>query len=113
MKVRLIKDYTTIDGVLIPEGTEVEIVNGHCTTEGYSYECIIPSGEQKAINAEAVVITDYTPWKDWENIKIKAAISIAQGFAANGIFSASGEDYIAEKSVRLAEKLIEKLKKGK
>lgn len=113
MKARLNKDYTTNDGVLIPEGTEVEIVNGYCITEGYSYECIIPSGEQKAINAEAVVITDYTSWKDWEQIKINAAISIAQGFAANGSFSASGEDYIAEKSIRLAEKLIEKLRKGK
>lgn len=113
MKVRLIKDYTTIDGVFIPEKTEMEAVDVHCASDGFIYECIIPSGEQKAINAEAVVITDYTPWKDWENIKIKAAISIAQVFAANGSFSASGEDYIAEKSVRLAEKLIEKLKKGK
>lgn len=113
MKARLNKDYTTNDCVLIPEGTEVEIVTGYCTTEGYSYECIIPSGEQKAINDEAIVITDYTLWKDWEQIKIKAAISIAQGFAANGSFYASGEDFIAEESVIIAEKLIEKLKKGK
>lgn len=113
MKVRLIKDYTTIDGVFIPEKTEMEAVDGHCTSEGYSYECIIPSGEQKAINAEAVMIIDYTPWKDWEQMKLNAAISIAQGFAENSSFSASGEDYIAEKSVRLAEKLIEKLRKGK
>lgn len=113
MKARLNKDYTTNDGVLIPEGTEVEIVTGHCTTDGYSYECIIPSDEQKAINAEAVVITDYTPWKDWEMIKIKAAISIAQGFAANGSLASNGEKYIAEKSVRVADLLIEKLRKGK
>ena len=113
MKARLNKDYTTNDGVLIPEGTEVEIVTGYCTTEGYSYECIIPSGEQKAINDEAIVIIDYTQWKDWEQIKINAAISIAQGFAANGSIYASGEDFIAEESVIIAEKLIEKLKKGK
>lgn len=112
MKARLNKDYTTQDGTLIPEGTEVEVVNGYCTTEGYSYECIIPSGEQKAINAESVVITDYTPWKDWEQIKINAAISIAQGFAANGSFALNGEDYIAEKSVRVADKLVEKLRGG-
>ena len=113
MKGRLNQDYTTNDGVLVPEGTEVEIVNGYCTTEGYSYECIIPSGEQKVMKHEVIVITDHTPWKDWDMIKIKAAISIAQGFAANGSLASNGEKYIAEKSVRVADLLIEKLRKGK
>lgn len=111
MKGRLNKDYITSDGISLPEGTEVEMVNGYCTTEGYNYECIVPSGEQKLINSEAVTITDNSPWRDWQQITINAAISIAQGFAANSSFSSCGEDYVAKKSVLLATKLVETLRK--
>lgn len=111
MKGRLNKNYITSDGISLPEGTEVEMVNGYCTTEGYNYECIVPSGEQKLINSEAITITDHSPWRDWQQITINAAISIAQGFAANSNLSHRNEDYIVKRSVLLATKLVETLRK--
>lgn len=110
MKAKLIRDFVTIDGITIPTGTEVEITDGYCGCNGYFYTCIIPSGEMKVINNDSLVITDHTPWKDWEKMKFNAAISIAQGFAANSSLASNGEEYIAEKSVRVAELLIEKLR---
>lgn len=112
MKAILINTYIGPDNELLPENTEVEITGSFGGCGAYYYNCKIPSGKELSIESSLLKITDYTPWVNWEEIKINAAISIAQGLSANASFAASGEDFLAEKSVRIAERLVERLKKG-
>lgn len=110
MKAELKRSYTTYEGYYLFENTEIEIIKDLCTPEGYFYECVIPSGAHELIPYELLRITEYSPCVDWQQTRINAAIAIAQGLAANSSLSSNGEDYIAEKLVRLADKLVERLK---
>lgn len=95
-------------------GTEVEIVDVRhgCYT---SYMCIIPSGEQIPIEAHKIDITNYTPFINWNKLRMEFA-----GRAMQGILSSSYDDvmnnpeeyqYVANVSIKYADALIEELKK--
>lgn len=110
MKARLLHDVIVeTTGQVWAKGTEVDIIEEMSGTFIKPVRVVFPDETQKVLTTEFVEVLRTI---DWEQIKINAAVSIAQGFAANGSFSASGEDYIAGKSVRVADKLVEKLRGG-
>ena len=59
-------------------------------------------------DVEEVLSTDI----DWEQIRIKAAISTLQGFASNPNSTSATDKELAEWSVSCADYLIAELKKG-
>lgn len=93
-------------------GTEVEIVDIRYGCETY-YMCIIPSGIQIPIDARIVDITGYTPFMDWNKLRVEFA-----GRAMQGILSGTNNPTIAidpksmvKSAVIYADTLIEELKK--
>lgn len=59
-------------------------------------------------NVEEVLSTSI----DWEQVRIKAAISALQGFCSNAITFNNEDDKLAKWSVSYADALIAELKKG-
>ncbi|MCM1730914.1 hypothetical protein [Bacteroides uniformis] len=92
-------------------GTEVEIVDIRygCNT---SYMCIIPSGKRIEIDARLVDISDYTPFTDWNKLRIELAGKAIQGFCSNPHEQVMNADsnVLAEWSIDFADALIKKLK---
>lgn len=110
MKGKLLRPYEVDMTHTICAGEELEIVGGYCTCDGYSYTCIMPNGTQRVINADYLEITDYTPYIDWERVRIKAAIAAMQGIYASPLLVIPMDD-IAKISVEQADALIKELKK--
>ena len=108
----------TNTGVVISEteslvaGTEVEIVDIRYGCETY-YMCIIPSGIQIPIDARIVDITDYTPFMDWNKLRVEFAGRAMQGILSgtNNQTSAIDSKQVAESAVIYADALIDELKK--
>lgn len=112
MKAKLLRPYTIDMTHTVCAGAEVEIVNGYCTSNGYVYCCIMSDGTQREINSNDLQIIDYTPYIDWQKVRIKAAIAAMQGFCSNSSIEMTIND-MAKLSVEQADDLIEELKKKK
>ena len=74
-------------------------------------ECVKVGGLNLAWDFEDVVEVTNTHI-DWEEVRIKAAISALQGFASNPNSSFAADDELAKWSVSCADALIAVLKKG-
>lgn len=84
-------------------GSEVDIITGYCTCNGYEYQCVLADGRQVPINSEAIHITDYRPYVDWEQRRYEIALAMF----------ASPYHLSAEEAVMNADELITELKKIK
>lgn len=100
------------DTEMLVIGTEVEIVDIQQGCYTY-YMCIIPSGKQIPINAHEIDITDYTPFMDWNKLRVEFV-----GMAMQGILSGTNNPTISidpksmvKSAVIYADALIEELKK--
>lgn len=70
------------------------------------------AGTQQIIKEFDLEIIDYTPYVDWQQVRIQAAIAAMQGFCANKIcLEKCTYDERVNLSVRQADALIEELKK--
>lgn len=111
MKAILKEDYKANSLLNLLKGEEVEIIDSYCGCDSYTYKCIVSDGSQQFIDGNLLEIIDYTPTKDWEQIKIKASIAAMQGIVSNPDLRGNPEDY-ANDAVLYADKLIEELKKS-
>ena len=111
MKGKLLNSYMINSDITVNAGEEVEIVDGYCVSDGYIYLCIMPDGTYKPINSFDIEITDHKPYVNWEQARIKAAIAAMQVYMANPSLYITQKD-LANKSVELANTLIERLKNG-
>lgn len=112
MKGKLLNSYMINSDITVNAGEEVEIVDGYCVSDSYIYLCIMPDGTYKPINSFDIEITDHKPYVDWEQARIKAAIAAMQVYMAKERILYVTEKDLADKSVRLANILIERLKNG-
>jgi len=83
MKARLITGAEISNTEMLAIGTEVEIVDGHCGTDGYYYTCKIPDGRQINIKSDFLEITDFTPYIDWRTRRYELAKAAMQGILSN------------------------------
>lgn len=117
MKGKLLRPYEIDLSHTICAGEELEIVGEYYTCDGYSYKCIMPDGTQREINADYLGITDNTPYIDWEQRRYEIAKCALQGYLASpiipGVDPNPSVQKLAEYSVRVADALIEELKKDK
>lgn len=72
MKAKLLKDYFIDESTSLVAGTEIEVVTGYCTCNGYDYECDI-NGRRVVIGSEYLQVTDLTPHIDWEQRRYEIA----------------------------------------
>lgn len=72
----------------------------------------MPDGTQIPVHDKYVEIIDYAPYKDWEQIRINAAISAMQGLIINaGNLAFVDEKEIAKQSRAFADALVKELQK--
>ncbi len=124
MKAKVIIGAPISSNEMVAIGTEVEIVNGHCGTDGYYYMCKLPNGEQVGIKSDYLEITDFTPYIDWEQRRYELAKAAMQGILSNENeveYACSEANYgegkhiipraIAQFAIACADALIAELKK--
>lgn len=104
-------------------GTEVEIVDIRYGCDMF-YMCILPVGRRILINASKIDITDYTPFMEWDKLRVEFAGRAMQGILSseeNTQYSYHKCDYnkneersvpkaISRFAVACADALIEELK---
>lgn len=120
MKVRLKEDYDLHGTHKLRAGTILEVLgqlDGCCDTW---YRCLMPTGEdgieggreldgtQQIIDMKLVDIVDYTPIMDWEDMRLKVAIGVLQGYVASTYRSQRG--YV-EDALHCADLFVEAWKK--
>lgn len=120
MKGKLLRPYEIDLSHIICAGEELEIVDGYCTYDGYSYTCIMPNGKQRVVNANYLEITDNAPYIDWGQRRYEIAKTILPSFIGKRWYNDRTVSYIeytesevASFAVKYADALIEKLKKNK
>lgn len=119
MKGRLKIGYSISENEMLAIGTEVEIVNGRGSCDGYYFQCELPGGRQIIINSVNIEITDHRPYIDWDQRRYELVKSFAASIISshtveeiNSSFLKDGYGYeiVADLSVELADVLIKKLK---
>lgn len=119
MKAKVIMGAPISSNEMVAIGTEVEIVNGYCGTDGYYYMCKLPNGEQVGIKSDNLEITDFTPYIDWEQRRFEFVKAAMQGLLSNNeVLNADDvveckEDYaekVAYSAIHYADALIKELK---
>lgn len=91
-------------------GDEIDVIDCWCNFDGNVSLCVLDNGRQVIIDSDAIEITDYRQYVNWENIRYEFAKAAMQGFCSrlDDTF-----EKIAEYAVRQADALIEELKKEK
>lgn len=131
MKAKLKEPFRIDEKRTLIRGSIVEIVGTWDGYDGYYYRCVMPdedrlyvggseyAGTQQIIKACWLEIVDYTPYIDWKQTRIQAAIAIMQANYANPDlmqFLTTKEEFpynaLARISVMSADVLIEELKKN-
>lgn len=114
MKAKLLKGYFIDESTSLVAGTEIEVVTGYCTCNGYDYECDI-NGRRVIISSEYLQVTDLTPHIDWEQIRIQAAIAAMQGVLSNPAFCniSTNKELPIKIAIYSADALIKELKKNR
>lgn len=94
-------------------GSEVDIITGYCTCNGHEYQCVLADGRQVPINSEAIHITDYRPYVDWEKRRYEIAKDVLAAFMANNEPDVHGGSPRTQAiaAVEYADALIEELRK--
>lgn len=122
MKAKLLKGYSIDESTSLVAGTEIEVVTGYCTCNGYDYECDI-NGRRVVISSEYLQITDLTPHIDWEQRRYELAKEAMTAVMCNDNFLDLVIDVESERgnrdilkaasvaAVAYADALIEELKK--
>lgn len=122
MKAKLKEPFRIDKKRTLIRGSIVEIVGTWEGHDGHYYTCVMPdddslyvggseyAGTKQIIKAWELEIVDYTPFIDWEQARIQASIAAMQGFIADPHRDGETKD-LAILSVRLADALIEELKK--
>lgn len=114
MKGILNKEYKLNDNSTLPIGTEVEMITGYCGVGDYYYVCEMPDGTQYNIGSDYITVTDYAPYTDWRTIRANAATAAMQSLIiVIGREQGFTAQEVAEKSVMIADALIENLKDKK
>lgn len=124
MKVKLLESFTVNSERIVAKGTELEVVNGWCTFDGWTYLCELEDGVQVEIPDKITEIADYSPYINWEERRYSLVQSITQGIYSNpnymsAIMDAVREtkvniaEYIAYKTIEQADVIIKELKKNK
>lgn len=114
MKGILNEEYELNDNSTLPIGTEVEIISGYKGMGDYFYSCEFPDGTQHIIGSDYITVTDYAPYTDWPTIRANAATAAMQSIIiAIGRGQGFTAEEVAEKSVMIADALIETLKNKK
>lgn len=114
MKGILKQEYKLNDNSTLPIGTEVEMITGYCGVGDYYYVCEMPDGTQYNIGSDYITVTDYAPYTDWRTIRANAATAAMQSLIiVIGREQGFTAQEVVEKSVMIADALIEKLKDKK
>lgn len=112
MKGRLKIGYSISENEMLAIGTEVEIVNGRGSCDGYYFQCELPGGRQIIINSVNIEITDHRPYIDWDQRRYEISKDVLSAFLSNSnemIFEGNPEDH-AKDAVVFADALIKKLR---
>ena len=114
MKGILNQEYKLNDNSTLPIGTEVEMITGYEVIGDYLYSCEFSDGTQHLISSDYITVTDYAPYTDWPTIRANAATAAMQSLIiVIGRKREFTAEELAEKSVMIADALIEKLKDKK
>lgn len=79
----ILKENYQFKNIEVEEGIEVDIVDGYCTCEGYSYTIELQNGRQLSIDPKYIDITDIRPYVNLREKKFEAALAVMQGIYAN------------------------------
>lgn len=120
MKVRLKEDYILHGTHKLRAGTILEVLGnaeGCCATW---YRCLMPTGAegieggrefdgtQQFIDVNLVETVDYTPIMDWEDMRLRVAIGVLQGFVGSTL--RSEREYV-KNALDCADLFVEEWKK--
>lgn len=121
MKVIVKETVVVNDHIQVIKGSELQVTDGWCGTDGYMYRCQLPDGVEIPINSRYLEITDYKPFIDWDKILIKSSVKAMHALMLKTYTKGMGpgcsvecslsEPEIARKAVRQAEYLVLELKK--
>lgn len=98
----ILTDNYIFKNVEVKKGIEVEIIDGFCTNDGFSYKIELQGGRQIPIESKYIDITDYRPYVDVRTKKFEAALAVLQGIYANG-----KNDYTMVEIAAMAEEQAE------
>lgn len=132
MKARLKDNYMLDANHTLKAGAIVEVLQEYYGCSVNHYRCLLPSDEQQIIGGRTfdgtqqfietslLEIIDYTPIKDWEEIRMQAIMSLMPAlvnkkvphYAVSGIIEQLylSETEVAEEAIKYADALIDKLK---
>lgn len=124
MRIKLLESFTVNSERIVAKGTELEVVNGWCTLDGWTYLCELEDSVQVEIPDKITEITNHSPYINWEERRYSLVQSITQGIYSNpnymsAIMDAVKEtkvniaEYIAYKAIEQADVIIKELKKNK
>ena len=106
MKGKLKESFPTSENEAIVDGTEVEIVNGWCSLDGYCFQCELPGGRQIVINSNNIEITDHRPYIDWEERRFELITSVMQGNLPTSVFD---KETFCKYCISIADEMITQL----
>lgn len=106
MKGKLKESFPTSENEAIADGTEVEIVNGWCSCDGYYFQCELPGGRQIVINSNNIEITDHRPYIDWEERRFELIKAAMQGNLPTSVFD---KETFCKYCISIADEMITQL----
>lgn len=123
MRVKLLDSFAVNSERTIAKDTELEVVTGWCTCDGFTYLCELDDIKVE-IPDKITEITDHSPYINWGERHYNLIQSITQGIYSNpkylsAIMDAANDtkvsipEYIACKAIEQADIIIKKLKKEK
>lgn len=131
MKARLKDNYMLDANHTLIAGAIVEVLQQYYGCCDSQYRCLLPSDEQQIvggrlfdgtqqfIDVSLLEIIDYTPIKDWEEIRMQAIMSLMPALVNKRIIDKSSdfiegrylsETEVAEEAIKYADALVDKLK---
>lgn len=132
MKARLKDNYMLDANHTLKAGAIVEVLQEYYGCGVNHYRCLLPSDEQQIIGGRTfdgtqqfievslLEIIDYTPIKDWEEIRMQAIMSLMPALVNKKVphCTISGvieqrylsETEVAEEAIKYADALVDKLK---
>lgn len=105
----ILKENYQFKDIEVEKGIEVDIVDGYCTCEGYSYTIELQNGRQLPIDQKYIDITDIRPYVNLREKKFEAALAVMQGIYANS-YNNYHPSEIAQIAITQAEIFIKKIK---
>lgn len=131
MKARLKDNYMLDANHTLIAGAIVEVLQEYYGCGVNHYRCLLPSDEQQIIGGRTfdgtqqfieeslLEVIDYTPIKDWEEIRMQAIMSLMPALVNKRIIDKNSdfiegrylsETEVAEEAIKYADALVDKLK---